>query len=134
MKLCVLALAQTANGSVNLRNGSRLTANGCMLHSNSTNRRAVTIGEGSTLKATTVCARGGIQNIGSSVEGNLITDCPDMKDPLASKPEPKPMPCAAARHRASIGHADTGSRHLLRRHADFRNGAGQVQSRGLCVP
>lgn len=104
MKLCVLALAQTANGSVNLRNGSRLTANGCMLHSNSTNRRAVTIGEGSTLKATTVCARGGIQNIGSSVEGNLITDCPDMKDPLASKPEPKPDAlCRSAPSRINRG-------------------------------
>jgi hypothetical protein len=104
MKLCVLALAETANSSVNLRNGSRLTANGCMLHTNSTNRRAVTIGEGSTLKATTVCARGGIQNIGSSVESNLITDCPDMKDPLASKPEPKPEAlCRSAPARLNRG-------------------------------
>lgn len=92
MKLCVLSLAKTANSSINLRNGSRMTANGCMIQSNSTARRAVTLGEASVMKATTLCARGGIQNIGSSVEGNLVTDCPEMKDPLASKPEPKYSP------------------------------------------
>ncbi|MCZ8187292.1 MAG: pilus assembly protein [Beijerinckiaceae bacterium] len=88
MKLCVLSLNGTRNAAVNLRNGSTLTANGCMMHSNSQHRSAVTLGEGSKLKATTICARGGIKNIGSSVEGNLVTDCPEIKDPLASKPEP----------------------------------------------
>jgi Flp pilus assembly protein TadG len=88
MKLCVLSLNLSAKGGVNLRNGSRLTANGCMMQSNSTNKQAVVIGEGSTLKANTVCARGGIRNLGASVEANVITDCPEIKDPLATKTEP----------------------------------------------
>lgn len=90
MKICVLTLAETATSAINLRNKSRLTANGCMLHANSNNRRSVVLGEGSTIKATTICAGGGIQNIGSTVDANLITDCPTISDPLASKPEPSP--------------------------------------------
>ncbi|MCZ8181949.1 MAG: pilus assembly protein TadG-related protein [Beijerinckiaceae bacterium] len=90
MKLCVLALQDAKSHGLNLRNGSVLTANGCMLHSNSTSTSSVVLGEGSKLKVQTICTRGGIKNIGSTVEGNLISDCPEIRDPLASKPAPKP--------------------------------------------
>ncbi|MCZ8262005.1 MAG: pilus assembly protein [Beijerinckiaceae bacterium] len=90
MKLCVLALNGTRNASLNLRNGSTLTANGCMIHSNSTHKRAIVLGEGSKIKATTICSRGGIRQMGSTVEANVVSDCPEVRDPLIDKPEPKP--------------------------------------------
>jgi hypothetical protein len=87
-KLCLLSLGATIGGGIYMQNGAWITAPGCMLQSNSTAKDAVILSAGSTIRMQTICARGGVNNMASKVEGTIVTDCPAMVDPLASKPEP----------------------------------------------
>lgn len=89
-KICMVALGEQIDGGIFLHNGSVISAPGCMLHSNSTKPEAVIINAGSSLKAGLVCARGGVKNMAGLVDAALVSDCPAMVDPLATKPEPVP--------------------------------------------
>jgi Flp pilus assembly protein TadG len=93
-KLCLLSLSQKTNGGIYMHNGAMISAAECVFHSNSTQKKAVILSAGSKIKASQICARGGIENQSSTIEGQLVTDCAEMKDPLASKPEPQaPLLC-----------------------------------------
>lgn len=87
-KVCMVSLGEAIDGGIFLHNGSFITAPGCLLHSNSTKPEAIIINAGSTLKAGLVCARGGVKNMAGVVDAALVSDCPAMIDPLATKPEP----------------------------------------------
>ena len=87
-KVCMVSLGEAIDGGIFLHNGSFITAPGCLLHSNSTKPEAIIINAGSTLKAGLVCARGGVKNMAGVVDSALVSDCPAMIDPLATKPEP----------------------------------------------
>lgn len=89
-KLCMLALGDKTNGGIYLHNGSKITAPGCIMQSNSTSKFGVIINQGSVIKSQLICSRGGIKNQSSTVDGPLVQDCPSMNDPLASKTEPVP--------------------------------------------
>lgn len=93
-KLCLLSLAKTSDGGLFAHNGSYIDAKGCTFYSNSTNKASVILSQNSTIKASLICARGGVTNLSSFVEGEIVTDCPAQADPLAGKPEPtKPAAC-----------------------------------------
>lgn len=95
-KLCMLSLATKQNGGLFLHNGSFIAAPECVLHSNSDNRNAVIIQNSSKITASLLCSRGGIQNLAGSVQATLLTDCPNLNDPLARKIEPSTDgPCRA---------------------------------------
>lgn len=87
-KLCLVSLGEKLDGGIYLHNGSVISAPGCMFYSNSTKQEAVIIEAGSTLRAATVCARGGVKNMASLIDATFVTDCPATVDPLAAKPEP----------------------------------------------
>ncbi|MGL5447687.1 MAG: TadE/TadG family type IV pilus assembly protein [Rhabdaerophilum sp.] len=87
-KLCVLSLGDHHQGGIFMHNGSMLNAPECMLHSNSTQKQAVIVQQGSQLIASLVCARGGVANLAGQVRANLLSDCPIQRNPLETKPEP----------------------------------------------
>ncbi len=91
-KVCLVSLGEKINGGIYMHNGSTVTAPGCMLYSNSANKNAIILNAGSTLRTNVLCARGGVKNMASAVEATIVTDCPQIQDPLASKPEPVVLP------------------------------------------
>ncbi|HUN11546.1 MAG TPA: pilus assembly protein [Rhabdaerophilum sp.] len=97
-KLCMLSLGEKINGGIYLHNGSKITAPGCVVQSNSTSKNAVIINQNSVIKTQLICARGGVKNQSSTVDGSIVQDCPSMNDPLASKAEPTPsLVCAGTK-------------------------------------
>lgn len=103
-KLCLVSLGEKFDGGIYMHNGSAITAPGCLLHSNSTNKSAIILNAGSTLRTGTLCARGGIKNMASLVDATVVSDCPAMVDPLAIKPEPvMPAGCFAGKTKIEKG-------------------------------
>lgn len=91
-KVCLVSLGEKVNGGIYMHNGSNMTAPGCVLHSNSTKKDAIILNAGSNIQTNLLCARGGVKNMASSVNATIVTDCPVMQDPLATKPEPVVSP------------------------------------------
>jgi hypothetical protein len=87
-KLCILSLGNKLDGGIFMHNNSVISAPECVMHSNSTNRNAVIVQYGSKIQSTLVCARGGISNLSGTLQTTLVTDCPEMRDPIATRPEP----------------------------------------------
>lgn len=87
-KVCMVSLGEAIDGGIYMHNGSVISAPGCVLHSNSTNKDAIILNAGSSLKTSVLCSRGGVKNMASLVDAAIVTDCPAMVDPLATKPEP----------------------------------------------
>lgn len=95
-KTCIVSLGEKDTGGIFMHNMAQMTAPGCLLQSNSTQPQAVFLSQGSTITAQLVCARGGIKNLASKVDGTLMTDCQALPDPLATKPEPSPPAACTA--------------------------------------
>lgn len=87
-KLCMLSLDEKLNGGLFMHNGSAITAPECVMHSNSNDRNAIIVQNGSRIAASLVCARGGIANLAGQLQTTVLADCPKLPDPLARKPEP----------------------------------------------
>lgn len=97
-KLCLLSLSEakgtfgtyqirTSTG-VEIRNGARLTATGCIVHSNVNTNMAIKIMPTAYFKGDVVCAVGAVQKLGGMVEGDLISNCPKLANPLETRPLP----------------------------------------------
>ena len=85
MPVCVLGLDDALMGTITLRQSARLTAENCMVYSNSTRSNSVTVDSGGRLEAGLVCSAGG----GSGdIRPELTQDCPVLPDPLAGRPIP----------------------------------------------
>lgn len=95
-RICILALGDDIKSGLFMHNGAQIMAPECALYSNSTDRNAVVIQQGSRIRSSIVCSRGGISNLAGFLDSTLVTDCPVMKDPLASKGDPNVSgPCTA---------------------------------------
>lgn len=92
-RLCLLSLGDRVNGGIFLHNGSTVVAPECVLNSNSTIKNAAIVQAASKVKANLLCARGGVQNYAGMLETLVLSDCPEIRDPLAAKPEPLILPC-----------------------------------------
>lgn len=91
--ICVLGLGGGKN-TVFLDRNARLTGNGCGVFSNSKAADGLAIKEGVTLKAAIVCSGGGASVSGSaSVQPEVLTDCPQVKNPLDGRPPPSSASC-----------------------------------------
>jgi Flp pilus assembly protein TadG len=91
-KVCVLTLA-TGPFSFMMDQNSHITANGCAIYSNSTDKYGIYFGGASSIQAAIVCSGGGI--FGSGLFGilQLQTDCPSLANPLAAVPKPIVSSC-----------------------------------------
>jgi Flp pilus assembly protein TadG len=87
-KLCVLSLDQSSSDAIALTDSAKITAVGCDVQSNSTSTSAITAWNASWIKAAATCAVGGYQGGASNFVPGVITDCPFLADPLASRAAP----------------------------------------------
>jgi hypothetical protein len=91
-KLCLLLMGDN-NTAMTLNVNARLTGAQCSIHSNSRSREGIKLGEGSKLTADLVCSRGGISNSGSTVQSDVLNDCPPVVDPLRTRIAPVAGSC-----------------------------------------
>jgi hypothetical protein len=116
-KLCLLSVSEVAtdpiwSGTTNVKlnestgihlmRGARITANGCVLHTNVAGANAVQIEAGASVKADLICAAGGVRNSGGTVVGQVIQDCPPVRNPMDMKPKGIP-------HRTCIPGSEQGT-------------------------
>jgi Flp pilus assembly protein TadG len=93
-RLCVLTLDPNAGAAIRLDTASKLTANGCSVQSNSTDKKSIQVRDSGFLLAERICSSGGYEGrVGANVSPTPLTDCPPIKDPLASRPPP-PVPAS----------------------------------------
>jgi hypothetical protein len=91
-KLCMV-LTESTGAALVLERNARLTGLQCSIHSNSRSSMGIRLAEGSKIAADLVCSRGGISNQGSTVQTEILNDCPPVLDPLRARVAPAPGPC-----------------------------------------
>jgi hypothetical protein len=89
----VIALTTSGIGAVSLTKNAHLEAKGCSVYSNSTNSTGFYLGSGSSIVADVVCSAGGVYNKGAMSGTEVLTDCPAIADPLASRAKPSVGAC-----------------------------------------
>ncbi len=101
-KVCVLTLAM-GPFSFKMDQNAKITATGCAIYSNSTDRAAVYFGGASAVEAVLVCSAGGVVGKGAVGITQLQTDCPPLANPLSAVPVPKPGVCTYTNLKVSSG-------------------------------
>jgi Flp pilus assembly protein TadG len=91
-RLCMLALETEKGAAIDLHANARLTAQECSVYSNSKDKKGIVAADSSMVDAETVCSAGGIDGKGRFVRPP-ITDCPQIADPLADRPQPTVGAC-----------------------------------------
>ncbi|MEP3234028.1 MAG: pilus assembly protein TadG-related protein [Hyphomicrobiales bacterium] len=87
--LCVLALETTNDRAIDLggRDG-HITANDCIIHSNSTGENSISVIQAASLEGETVITAGGFDGPLNSFQPIPVTDGPVIEDPLLQKTPP----------------------------------------------
>ncbi len=60
----------------------------CLIHTNIATPEAIKVAAGATVNAAILCAVGGVQNIGGTVEAATVDSCPKIRNPMDSRPYP----------------------------------------------
>lgn len=92
-KLCLLTLDESKGKALNLDKNSRISANGCAVYSNSVDRGGLRADTGAVATASLICSAGGVDNKGAVLTPSPTTDCPSMRDPLATRNRPSTGSC-----------------------------------------
>ncbi len=91
--ICVLSLSSVGIGGIMMTSNSTVTANGCGLYANSTDKQAIVVATSSKIISPLICSGGGATNVGGTTSTAILTDCPKTPDPLAARPAPKYGAC-----------------------------------------
>ena len=94
LPLCLIGLDGKAPSTIALERDALLTAPGCLVYSNSTSPVGISSKDNAVLKAGYICSAGGkVAAANSNFTPQPMTDCPNMPDPLATRPLPSDGPC-----------------------------------------
>lgn len=103
-KMCVLALSlkdASESGVLQLEGSSQIVGQDCGVFSNSGNMSGVIMKDTTAISGSLLCSAGGIaREPNARINGEQLTDCPKIPDPLADRPSPAPGACA---HRDKSG-------------------------------
>jgi Flp pilus assembly protein TadG len=91
--VCVLTLDPSASSAFEVKSGAYVTAPGCSLYSNSVSETGMRFDSTTEIKSNLVCSAGGITYSPGHADPEPTTDCPQISDPLAGRPEPKSGAC-----------------------------------------
>jgi putative Flp pilus-assembly TadE/G-like protein len=94
MPLCMLGLNPSAPDTINLEQSALMTAPGCLVQSNSSDKRGLAARHSAVLTAGLICSAGGkSQSSSANFSPQPTTDCPVLPDPLSSRVAPAVGPC-----------------------------------------
>lgn len=82
---------------------SRITAPGCVLHTNFRNEEAFLIERDAEVTANLLCAVGGITNKGGNVNGTVLSDCPKIDNPMEARAFPNLAGVVGPRGHSCVG-------------------------------
>ena len=92
--ICVIALGNDDRVGINVEQSARIKSGNCGIYSNSTSVSSVNALHSSLIDAPFICAAGGYTGGASNTSSEVVTDCPQITDPLASRPLPEtPATC-----------------------------------------
>ncbi len=87
--VCMVGLSPDEDSTLDMHDKARVTASNCAIYSNSKNKNSLRLASNARVKADLVCVAGGVAGPTSAVSPNApLTDCPQLADPLRSRPEP----------------------------------------------
>jgi len=87
--VCMVGLSTDEDSTLDMHDKARVTASNCAIYSNSKNKNSLRLASNARVKADLVCVAGGVAGPTSAVSPNApLTDCPQLADPLRSRPEP----------------------------------------------
>ena len=94
LPLCLLALDRKGGATIHLERSAQMTAPGCMVYSDSKHPAGIQAKDNATVTSALTCSAGG-RGKGSSAKFNpeVLVDCPQLDNPLASRPEPPVGSC-----------------------------------------
>lgn len=97
-KVCVLGLMEPqklAKSSIHLDAKAKINASDCSVISNSAHKFGMRIDGGSSLTANFICSAGGVLRWwGTTITPRPVTNCPQLADPLALRPQPSVGSCS----------------------------------------
>jgi len=92
--ICIIALGTDDQVGINIEQSAQIRSGNCGIYSNTTSVSSVNAQESSLIDAPFICAAGGYTGGASNTSSPVVTDCPQVTDPLASRPLPeKPAQC-----------------------------------------
>ncbi|MEP6828663.1 MAG: TadE/TadG family type IV pilus assembly protein [Aestuariivirga sp.] len=94
-KLCILALNPSENHTYRMMNSAQVSAPGCVIYSNSTDKKGMDLQNFSSVTAKVICSSGGVSANKAQTNVTPQTDCPLIPDPLASQAPPPVGSCSA---------------------------------------
>lgn len=86
--ICMIGLDPTARSTLKMSSNARITATNCAIYSNSTSTSSVDVTVSARVKADLVCASGGFRGNEQLVDAEVVTDCPQIQDPLSGRQKP----------------------------------------------
>ncbi len=86
--ICLIGLETAQPQAIWLKTRAQLTAPGCAVYSNSSNAQGMVGLNFSNLSAQVICSAGGKVGAKANFTPDPITNCPQLRDPLASRPPP----------------------------------------------
>lgn len=91
--LCVIGLEPTAKGAVALDQRAQLTAPNCVVYANSRHNFGLDVKASASMSAQVICSAGGKSGRQAAFNPDPLTNCPQISDPLASRPAPPSSGC-----------------------------------------
>ncbi len=91
--ICVLTLDETGSHAIDMGGEATLTANDCVIYSNSKDTRGISVFRKSQINGSEIMSSGGYDGPFASFNPLPITDTPKVDDPLKDRPQPSVGPC-----------------------------------------
>jgi Flp pilus assembly protein TadG len=91
--VCMIGLSPTAISTLRMRSRSKITADTCAIYSNSTSVSSMSVSSSTEISADLICVSGGYQGRKTDSSGRIVEDCPQIDDPLATRPQPEVKKC-----------------------------------------
>ena len=133
MPLCVLGLNPSAPDAINLDQSALMTAPGCLVQSNSTDKKGLESMHSAVLLAGMICTAGGkSQTRNANFSPAPTTDCPVLPDPLSSRVAPPIGACNYTDMVVDGGH-QTLQPGVYCGGLKLTNGAEGILSRGIFI-
>jgi Flp pilus assembly protein TadG len=94
MPLCLLGLNPTGQETIGMEQSALLTAPGCLVQSNSKDKKGLKSKDSAVMKAGMICSAGGAdKSSAANFTPSPTTDCPVLSDPLSARTVPPAGAC-----------------------------------------
>lgn len=91
--ICLIGLSDGVKRTISMTNEARLTARGCAIYSNSTDKQSMYVHGRAAVTADQVFLSGGFKGSATKLLKEPVTDVPPITDPLAGHPTPPVANC-----------------------------------------